>query len=265
MAVPVLRLVRQLRLWVLVLSLTVAGACAWAQASRAASASAPASAGGISWDNLDPVQQGALAPLAKEWDRLPEARKRKWQEVADRFDRMTPAQRQRVQQRMAEWARMSPQERDRARLNYQKAKQVPASERQARWEAYQALSPEQRRSLAAKASPASASADAGPLRNLRRAPVGAQAPKSNIVRPPQGAGTTPRPVAPVLVQGRPGASTSLVNQSMKPPPHQPAGQPKITLSPTAVDPNTLLPRQGPAGRAGKPPAPPAPRASGAAR
>jgi len=217
--------------WTLCLAASV---CAWAQPAPAAS--------GTRWQALSPSQQHALAPLAHDWDQLPEERQRKWQDVASRFDQMTPAQRQRVQQRMTEWARMSPQERDRARLNYQKAQELSASERQSRWEAYQALSPEQRKALAAKAKPASAAGDANALRKLRRAPVDAQAPKSNIVNPAKGPGTVPRPVSPVLVQGRPGASTSLVNERMMPPAHQPAGQPKITASPTQVDRHTLLPR-----------------------
>lgn len=217
----------------------IASVCAWAQPAPAAS--------GTRWQELSAAQQHALAPLSKDWDQLPEERQRKWQDVARRFDQMTPAQRQRVQQRMSEWARMSPQERDRARLNYQKAQELSATERQSRWEAYQALSPEQRNALAAKAKPASATGDANALRKLRRAPVDAQAPKSNIVNPSKGPGTAPHPVSPVLVQGRPGASTSLVNERMKPPAHQPAGQPKITASPTQVDRHTLLPRQpGPA-------------------
>jgi hypothetical protein len=77
------------------------------------------------------------------------------------------------------------------RLNYQKAQELSASERQSRWEAYQALSPEQRNALAAKAKPASATGDANALRKLRRAPVDAQAPKSNIVNPSKGPGTAP--------------------------------------------------------------------------
>ncbi|WP_374431443.1 DUF3106 domain-containing protein [Ideonella dechloratans] len=213
----------------------LASACVWAQPASAAA--------GVRWQELPPAQQRALAPLAHDWDQLPEERQRKWQDVARRFDHMTPAQRQRVQQRMTEWARMSPQERDRARLNYQKAQELSASERQSRWEAYQALSPEQRKALAAKAKPASATGDANALRKLRRAPVDAQAPKSNIVSPTKGPGTAPRSVSPVMVQGRPGASTSLVNERMKPPAHQPAGQPKITASPSQVDRHTLLPRQ----------------------
>lgn len=236
---------QRLGLPVLGLVLALAGTAVWAQASQASPASQAAS-GGTPWESLSPAQQKALAPLAKDWNQLPEERQHKWEEVAERFDRMSPTQRQRVQRRMTEWARMSPQERDRARLNYQKAQQLSAKEREARWQAYQALSPEQRHALAAKARPASASAEGSSLRALRRAPVSAQAPKSNIVRPTQGPGTAPKAVSPVLVQGRPGASTSLINQRMQPPVHQRAGQPKITVSPAEVDPNTLLPRQRPA-------------------
>lgn len=240
------RLQRQALGWAICL---VASACVWAQPAMADA--------GVRWQELPPSQQRALAPLAHDWDQLPEERQHKWQDVARRFDKMTPDQRQRIQQRMTEWARMSPQERDRARLNYQKAQELSASERQSRWEAYQALSPEQRKALAARAKPASATGDTNALRKLRRAPVDAQAPKSNIVSPAKGPGTAPRSVSPVLVQGRPGASTSLVNERMKPPAHQPAGQPKITASPAQVDRHTLLPRQPQPPATVKPGQPPA--------
>ncbi len=217
------------------LSLAVPG---WVAAQGAAE--------GPAWTQLSPQQQTALAPLRNDWDGLEGERKRKWLEVAGRFGSMSPQQQARVRERMTEWARLSPSERTQARINYQQSKQVAPEDRQARWEAYQALSPEERAALAARARPPAASATlTSPAQALRRAPVDAQAPKSNLVTPSRGAAPPPKPVAPTVVQGNPGATTSLVTATPKPPPHQQPGQPKIAATPKLVDRTTLLPKTGP--------------------
>ena len=48
---------------------------------------------------------------------------------------------------MTEWAALSPQQRAQARLNFAEIKRLPADERKAKWEAYQALQPEEKRKL----------------------------------------------------------------------------------------------------------------------
>ena len=59
--------------------------------------------------------------------------------------------------RMNEWVAMSPQDRAAARLNFAKtkelSKQLTPDEKKAKWETYQALSPEEKAKLAAKGSP----------------------------------------------------------------------------------------------------------------
>ena len=55
----------------------------------------------------------------------------------------------------------------------------------------------------------------------------------------------PRSVAPTVVQAKPGASTTTVATTAKPPLHHQPGLPKIVATPTFVDPMTLLPRRGP--------------------
>jgi hypothetical protein len=151
---------------------------------------------------------------------------------------------------------------------HQQSKQIAPQDRQARWEAYQALTPEERAALAARARPSGpAASQASPARALRKAPVDALAPKSNIVAPAGGAATAPKPIAPTVVQGNPGATTRLVNTPPKPPPYQQPGQPKIAATPKQVDRTTLLPKTGPqaagrTGRAARPaPPPPPPRAA----
>jgi hypothetical protein len=53
---------------------------------------------------------------------------------------------------MGEWAALKPKERQQARLNFAETKKTPAAERAANWEAYQALSPEEKEALAKKAN-----------------------------------------------------------------------------------------------------------------
>lgn len=213
------------------------------------------------WAELTPEQKTALAPLKDDWNSLDPARKQKWLEVSSRFGSMKPERQERVRERMSNWARLSPTERSEARINYQQSRQLaPQSERAARWEAYQSLSPEERAALAARAKPIDKPPPVSPAQALRRAPVDAQAPKTNLVAPSRVAVPPLKPVAPTVVQGNPGATTSLVTATRKPPPHQQPGQPKIAATPKLVDKTTLLPKSGPqaAGTSTKPPRPAGP-------
>ena len=194
---------------------------------------------GITWAELKPAQQAALKPLQREWSGIDPAQKLKWMALAGRYDRLTPDEQVRVQGRMAEWAKLTPRERGEARLHYQEAKQLPAEDREARWKAYQALSPAQREELAARAAAAS--------RPQGRAPVGAQA-KSNLVPNPEQF-APPRAIGPTLVQAGPGATTTLITRRPAPPGHQQTGMPKIAATPGFVDRATLLPQRGPQGAA----------------
>jgi hypothetical protein len=228
-------------------------------------AAAVAAETGPGWASLNPQQRTALAPLARDWSSLDAQRKQKWLEVAARFDRLSPAERERIQARMSEWARMTPSERSQARLNYQDAKQISAEDRQARWEAYQALPEEQRRMLASQSAQKPAAATAGrpvadaraagsasapavsasaPLQRRPALPAGETRPKINTVPDPQHA-PQPQTVAPTVVQAKPGASTRLITQTPTPPAHQQAGKPKIAATAEFVDHKTLLPQRGP--------------------
>jgi Protein of unknown function (DUF3106) len=109
------------------------------------------------WSSLTPAQQTALQPLQDSWTSIDGVHKRKWVEIAERFPSLTAADQARIQGRMAHWAQLTPSERWQTRLNYLQAQQIQASQRSTQWEAYQALTPEQREQLAAKASAAGAS------------------------------------------------------------------------------------------------------------
>ena len=75
--------------------------------------------------------------------------------------------------------------------------------------------------------------------------------KSNLVPNPTFT-APPRPVAPSVVQAKPGATTTLITRAPEPPRHQQTGLPKIAATPGFVDKSTLLPQRGPQGAAARP-------------
>ncbi|HEY0825828.1 MAG TPA: DUF3106 domain-containing protein [Ramlibacter sp.] len=120
------------------------------------------------WAERTPAQQQALAPLTGTWRVLGAAHKRKWLALSQNFATLPPAEQARLHSRMTEWAALSPQQRTRARLNFAEAQKVAPTDKRAKWEAYQALSPEEKRKLAAGAA---ASKPAPPPTALAEKPV----------------------------------------------------------------------------------------------
>ena len=123
-----------------------------------------------------------------------------------------------VQQRMAEWARMTPAERGRARLTFQESKQLTREQKQARWEAYQALSEEERSALAARAvpKPAGAATALRPVspKKLAQVPAATQANPSrpNAPKiPPVLDHSAPRVAAPVTPTAPPATGVPTQN------------------------------------------------------
>lgn len=244
------------RAWALAAALALPLSSVLAQGVARPGAAAAAEAG-PRWQELSPAQRSALKPLERDWSGIDAARKQKWLEIANRYPSLPPAERQRISERMTEWAKLSPAERGQARLNFQNARQVAPEERQARWQAYQELSPEQRKKLAARATPGDLAARNGdPARRpVAPAPRDGVQTKSNIVPNPNFA-ASPRPVAPTVVQAAPGATTSLISKRPAPPVHQQPGLPKIAATPGFVDKQTLLPQRGAQGAAVAPQQPP---------
>lgn len=226
-------------------ALAACAAPAVAQAPRppgTASAAAPRE-DGVRWQALTPAQREALAPLERDWPGIDAPRKQKWIALAARFKTLSPDERARITARMAEWAKLTPAERGQARLRFEEARQLPVPDRSERWRAYQALPPEQRQQLAARAaSAASAPREAA----SKPAKVGrdSKEAKFNVV-PNPALSQAPRPVAPTLVQAAPGATTTSITRRPAPPAHQQSGMPKIATTPEFVNRSTLLPRRGP--------------------
>jgi len=205
-------------------------------------ANSPASAGRVAWAALSAPQKQALQPLQKDWSSLSPDRQQKWLEVAARMPIMTDEERERVRERMAEWARMTPAQRGQARLQFQEARQWTSEDRQARWEAYLALSDDERTALAGQAK-RSGEAASQPGGRLSAASMGQT--KKNTVAAPTHQLASPKTVGPTVVQIRPGATTQLVSKTNSPPAHHQPGLPKIAATGNFVDPLTLLPKRGP--------------------
>jgi len=169
-------------------------------------AQAPKAESKPSWNELARPQQQALAPLTGTWPTLTEAHKRKWIALSQNYPTMPPPEQARLHSRMAEWAALSPQQRTQARLNFAETQKVPADDKKAKWEAYQALPPEEKRKLAAGA---------------------------NAAKPPA-------PPTAAAVQPVPQQKLAKVPKPKKPDNRAP----RIAGAPNQVDHNTLLPQPG---------------------
>lgn len=102
------------------------------------------------WLNLTASQKKALAPLAPHWTQISPAQKNKWLAMAKNFDNLSAKEQATLHERMADWASLSPQQRAQARLIFNETKSIGADEKKTHWEAYQALSAEEKKKLAAQ-------------------------------------------------------------------------------------------------------------------
>lgn len=103
------------------------------------------------WASLDAAQQRALGPLAQSWGTLSEGQRRKWIAIAKNYPSLSAVDQEKMHSRMVEWAALTPKDRELARLNFAQTKGVSKTDRAADWEAYQALSPEEKKKLASAA------------------------------------------------------------------------------------------------------------------
>jgi hypothetical protein len=166
------------------------------------------------WLSLTRVEQTALAPLEKHWNGLSEAQKRKWHAIAQTYSALAPQEQDKLHNRMVEWTALSAKDREAARLNFARTKSVAKSDRAANWEAYQALSLDERRKLAedAKGRPVGAAVAVKPVTadKLAKVPITRHTPESertaalaqsplnrNTLLPPLPA-NEPRPAASTL-------------------------------------------------------------------
>ncbi|WP_177200830.1 DUF3106 domain-containing protein [Roseateles sp. YR242] len=222
-------------------------------APRAAASAVPTTSSLLSpsWASLSPSQKDCLSPLASEWDQLDSALKGKWLEIAARYSKLAPEHQQRVRERMVAWTRMTPAERQKARIGYQYAgdlrSEEQASRLQAKWAAYQALSPEAKQRLAERAAEKSSEPRGVVTKSgaeglsSRRTVATAAAPA--VQRGP----LTLTSNGPTVVLARPGATTVLLTQRAEVPlpgASSAGGAVRPLRSPRAghLNPQTLLPQ-----------------------
>ena len=105
------------------------------------------------WQNLTQSQKKALAPLAPHWAQISLAQRNKWLVMSNNFDNLSPREQATLHHRMADWAALSPQQRAQARLSFNETKTLGSDQKKSQWEAYQALSQDDRKKLAAQGPP----------------------------------------------------------------------------------------------------------------
>ena len=101
----------------------------------------------VAFKTLTSPQQKALAPLAADWGGMRDTQRRKWLEMVRNFETMSAAEQDRLHSRMVEWAALSYEQRTQARMNFAEASKLDPGQKKAQWEAYQALSAEERSRL----------------------------------------------------------------------------------------------------------------------
>ncbi|MEJ8858033.1 DUF3106 domain-containing protein [Variovorax robiniae] len=156
------------------------------------------------WTSLTPGQQAALKPLAPHWNTISGVQKSKWLAISRNFDSMKPEDQATLHSRMSEWATLSAQQRAQARLNFAEVNRLPADERKAKWEAYQALSEDEKRDWAERAQvrQPSAAIPVRPVPERKLAPVppttsllgkGEHSPRIQLAPPPAPVAAAPTP------------------------------------------------------------------------
>ncbi len=179
---------------------------------------ATALASGPRWAELTQAQSRVLEPLAERWSMMDALQKRRWIALAEGYDRLSEKEQEKLRSRMQTWSSLSAQQRSQARLNFALTNRL-ATDKRAQWEAYQALSDEEKRMLAARAAPKAAGAATAihpvPPKRLARIPAASVAP-STVPNPPKIPPATihhpppPVPATPAMVETHPVRPPALV-------------------------------------------------------
>lgn len=195
----------------------------------------PQAESGPGWETLNTPQKLALYPLAERWSLISEAQKRRWLTLAANYPTLSEEEQKKFHDRITDWASLSAQQRNQARLNYAVTSRLARDDKRAQWEAYQALTDEQRRALAAKAAPkptgaATALHPVSP-RKLAQVPAATEANPSrpNAPKIPPVIDNSPRVAAPVAPMASPAAGGS-----NNPPPSTAPVSPGVETAPVAV-------------------------------
>lgn len=210
----------------------------------------PAKGEGPGWETLNTEQKLALYPLAERWVFLGSLQKRRWLALAQTFPSLPEEEQTRLHDRMTAWASLSAQQRNQARLNYAVTNRLSQEDKRSQWDAYQALSEEEKRKLAARANtkPQGAAPALRPSASKRLAKVPAAInPVGNPANPPKippSASTPARIAAPGMAadtrtteaQGAsgPASTTAAPPQSVAPAPAAPPEPPTPDTRPSDI-------------------------------
>lgn len=181
-----------------------------------------AMASGPRWSELSADQRRVLQPLKERWAMIGAVQKRRWIALADGYDKLSEREQQKLHDRMEDWSGLSAAQRNQARLNFAISNKL-ATDKQAQWEAYQALSDEEKRLLAARAAPkvvtVAPAIKPAPAKRLARIPAATASPSSSpnlpkippatIHHPPP-----PVPATPAMVETHPVRTPSVIVETV---------------------------------------------------
>lgn len=193
---------------------------------------------GPGWGVMTRNQKLALYPLAERWDYMTETQKRRWLALADTFGSMPEEEQRRLHERMVSWSGLTAQQRSQARLNFAAAHAMSPPDIEAQWEAYQALSGEQKTRLAAAAPmPRGAATALKPVPSKRLAKVPAPTfAQSQSANPPKivlpSVTTVRLPPAPAPVELAPAAVMPPSSAEVPPSPAAASGAEGVEVLPS---------------------------------
>ena len=110
------------------------------------------------WQALSKRQKNALAPLADDWHELTVQQRQKWLTLSKNFCQLSDEEQLTLHSRMREWAALSPRQRSQARFHFNTMQSLSAQDKRAQWEAYQALSEQEKSKLSSGPKPPAKSA-----------------------------------------------------------------------------------------------------------
>jgi hypothetical protein len=122
---------------------------------------------------LSKRQKLALAPLAADWHELTTQQRQKWLTLSKNFFQLSDEEQMTLHSRMREWAALSPRQRSQARFHFNTTQSLSAQDKRAQWEAYQALSDQEKNELSS-----------GPKPPAKSAARSFAAPSTRLVSPP---------------------------------------------------------------------------------
>ena len=134
---------------------------------------APKSPGSGTWQSLSKRQKLALAPLAADWHELTAQQRQKWLALSRNFFELSDEEQLTLHSRMKEWAALSPRQRSQARFHFNATQSLSAQDKRAQWEAYQALSDQEKHKLSL-----------GPKPPVKSAARSFAPPSNRLVSPP---------------------------------------------------------------------------------